>query len=184
MQTSGNVVRGVVRSLLAKHPGAKKVGIITHRCHISEIEQLEPFWMERIARRDYFRSGNDRASNAWLNCDLLLVLGTPRVPPSAVRRALIQIGKLKDAGIDGKWRSVVWEGHTLDDDLVQVEGLGYAVPAWAEMHHVLVRSLLLQAVGRGRGVIESGVPVVVVSNEPLGLPFTAGELVPLKDDSG
>jgi RepB DNA-primase from phage plasmid/Primase C terminal 1 (PriCT-1) len=181
LQTAGNTVRALIRGLLLKHPSAKSVGVITHRRHLPEIGQLEPLWRSRLSKLDYFRSGNDRASNKWLECDLLLIVGTPRVPPSAVREALIQAGDVDAAGRDGRWRSHVWQGRTLQGDLIDVHGLGYEDPSWSRMHQILVRSNLQQAVGRGRGVIESGVQVVVVSNESLGVPFAADTLELLKD---
>ena len=181
LQTSPNTVRGLVRGLLVRHPTAKKVGIITHRVHLPAIRELEPLWMSRLAKLDYFRSGNDRASNKWLDCDLVLILGTPRVPPSAVREALIQVGNAEEAGKDGEWRSHIWQGYAPDGEKVEICGLGYENPSWDRMHQLLVRSSLLQAVGRGRGVIETGVPVVVVSNERLGIPVAAEDLVLLKD---
>lgn len=61
------------------------------------------------------------------------------------------------------------------------EGKGYGDPSWAGMQNLLVREALLQAVGRGRGVISKGVPVVVVSNEPLGLPLADSPLDPVND---
>ena len=136
--------------------------------------------MSRLAKLDYFRSGNDRASNKWLECDLVLILGTPR-SPSAVHEGLIQIGNAEAAGKDGKWRSHIWQGCAPNGDKVEICGLGYENPSWDRMHRLLVRSSLLQAVGRGRGVIETGVPVIVVSNEQLGIPVAAEDLVLLKD---
>lgn len=214
--TSANIVRGIVRGLLAKYAGAQKVGIITHRNHLADLKALEPFWKARIARMDYFRSGNDRASNKWLDCDLLLILGTPRVPPAAIREGLIQIGNIEEAGGDGRWGIVKWQGRTsanmkssstglmepdprslplaadgagpcgpannlFPTEVITVEGRGYHDPAWAEVHEHLVQANLLQAIGRGRGVRQQGVPVVVVSNEHLGLPLLAGESPIIKD---
>ena len=176
-----NTVRGLVRGLLVRNPAAKKVGIITHRVHLPALETLEPLWKSRLIKLDYFRSGNDRASNRWLECDLVLIVGTPRVPASAVREALIQAGDAEAAGEDGKWRSHIWQGYAPDGEKVEICGLGYVNPSWERMHRLLVQSSLLQAVGRGRGVIETGIPVVVVSNEQLGIPVAAEDLVLLKD---
>ena len=184
LQTSGNIVRGLVRGLIAHHIDKQKIGIITHQVHLPSLKKLEPFWQDRIERLDYFRSGNDRASNRWLECDLLLILGTPRVPPSAVRQGLIQLGMVVEAGMDGRWSKFAWEGKALDGKSIQVEGSGYQTPSWRRVHHILVRSLLLQAIGRGRGVLKKGIPVVVVSNEPLGLPFMANALSSIKDSVG
>ena len=156
LQTAPNTVRGLVRGLLVRNPTAKKVGVITHRVHLPAMDTLEPLWKSRLAKLDYFRSGNDRASNKWLECDLVLIVGTPRVPPSAVREALIQVGDAEAAGKDGKWRSHIWQGYAPDGEKVEIGGLGYENPSWDRMHRLLVQSSLLQAVGRGRGVIEIG----------------------------
>lgn len=171
----------MVRGLLNNNRDAQQVGIITHRCHISELNKLEPCWRDRISNIDYYHSGNDRASNRWLDCDLLLVVGTPRVPPSAVREGLIQVGKIDDAAGNGKWGAYHWVGDTVEDKAVEVKALGYRDPSWQEMHGFLVRDSLLQAIGRGRGIRNSGIPVVVVSNEPLGLPFMASKRAHIGD---
>jgi hypothetical protein len=82
-RTSGAVVRGLLRKSMTIHWKARKVGVITHYCHMAELDKLDAFWSDRIAKKEYFHSGKDRASNAWLGCDLIVVLGTPRVPPVA-----------------------------------------------------------------------------------------------------
>ena len=182
--TSGKVVRGIVRGLLARYPNTQKVGLITLRRHVPALEELEPRWRKRLARIDYFGSGQDRASNEWLNCDLLLIIGTPRVPPSAVRHGLIQIGNFDDAAQDGEWAVICWEGKTSDGRFLAVQGYGYRNTAWAEVHGMLVRDALLQAVARGRGLTDRGIPVVVCSNEKLNLSLAPFTLQPIKDSEG
>jgi hypothetical protein len=180
--TCENHVRGLVRGVLTKYPQASKVGVITHQCHVSALNALEPTWSDRVCRVEYFRSGKDRASNSWVgSCDLLIVLGTPRVPPAAVREKLIQIGRVGDAGQDGKWGKMAWEGRTPEGNHQTFGSMGYQQESWKEMHRVLVRETILQAVGRGRGVLSQGVPVVVVSNESLGLPVSGEDLPIMKD---
>lgn len=168
-QTSGNKVRSVVRGLLAQYPVANKAGIITQQCHVQDIEALDDIWRRRIARIEYYRSGKDRASNSWLDCDLILVLGTPRVPPVAVRDMLIRLGRVDAAGRTDKFVSLPWEGKTQSGEMVKIDGLGYSDPSWAEANALLVKETMRQAIGRGRGVNNHGVPVLVVSNESLGL---------------
>lgn len=180
-EASGNTVRGLVRGLLAERQQAHKVGIITHKSHLPALEQLEPYWRSRITRMDYFRSGNDRASNKWLPCDLLIILGTPRVPPAAVREGLIQISKTEEAGRDGGWTAKTWEGKATDGQALHVQRLGYSNPSWDHVHGLIVRNTLIQAIGRGRGVREGGVPVIVISNEPLSLPLISHEPPLIKD---
>lgn len=167
--SSGNKVRSVVRGLLAQYPQANKVGIITQQCHVADIEALDPMWSSRIVRIEYFRSGKDRASNSWLGCDLILVIGTPRVPPVAVRDMLIRLGRVDAACRNENFIGLAWEGKAKDGRLLRIDGLGYADPVWADAHRHLVKETLCQAIGRGRGVNENGVPVLVASNESLGL---------------
>lgn len=169
MQTCEKTVRSVVRGLLSKYPDAKKVGIISHRCHQAAIDSLAPIWANRISRKEYFRSGKDRASNSWLDCDLILVIGTPRVPKHAVRDLLIQTGKVDSACRSAKFGDVLWEGKANNGNLLQIGCKGYADPEWANACNQLVKETLLQAIGRGRGVTDKGVQVVVASNESLGL---------------
>ena len=181
LRTAGSVVRGFLRKVLALHPAARKVGVITHRCHLPEIDRLDSLWKVRIARTEYFHSGKDRASNSWLGCDLIVVLGTPRLPPKAVRDGLIRLGRVDAASKDGTHGEIEWEGVTVKGALARHRGLGYGEPSWSEMQDTLVKEALLQAVGRGRGVTDKGVPVVVVSNEPLGLTVADEPLVPVTD---
>lgn len=173
--------RGIVRGVLALYPLAKKIGIITHRKHAAEISNMAPLWRNRISKVEYFNSGKDRASNEWLDCDLILVIGTPRVPPSSVRDALIRLGRQQDAEFDGGFSSLKWEGKTVDGNVIAVEGLGYAHPSWNELHSHLVKETLRQAVGRGRAVTEKAVQVVVASNESIGIPLASQPLLPVSD---
>ncbi len=180
--TGGKSIRAIVRGLLALHSDAKSVGIITHQCHKQEIEKLAPFWQHRISKLEHFHSGKDRASNAWLTCDLIVVLGTPRVNASAIRDGLIRIGRITDAMFNGGFSSLIWEGKTVDGTVVPVKGLGYANPSWNQMQAHFVKETLRQAIGRGRAVSDKSVQVVVVSNESIGMPL-ASQPLPLVDDS-
>jgi len=169
MQACEKTVRSVVRGLLSKYPDAKKIGIISHRCHQAAIDSLAPIWTNRITRKEYFRSGKDRASNSWLDCDLILVIGTPRVPKHAVRDLLIQTGQVDSACRNAKFGDVLWEGKANNGNLLQIGCKGYDDPDWADACNQLVKETLRQAIGRGRGVTDKGVQVVVASNESLGL---------------
>jgi len=179
--TSANIVRGLLRGVLVRHAQASKVGVLTLRCHLHALEELEPRWRNRIKKTDYFGSGKDRGSNAWLDCDLIVILGTPRVSPSTVRQGLIQIGRIKEATQDGEWTTKTWTGKTTTGELMRVNSLGYVHPAWKEVHQMLVRDAMTQAIGRGRGVTNDGVQVVAVSNECLGTPLAPSPLRLMKD---
>ena len=63
---------------------------------------------------------------------------------------------------EGGWGTQTWEGMTTAGAMVRVDGHGYADPSWQSMNNLLVRATLIQAIGRGRGVTEEVIPVVVV----------------------
>ncbi len=181
--TSGKTVRAIIRGLLASYSSAKNVGIITHQVHKKEIDRLAPLWQQRISKVEHFHSGKDRASNEWLDCDLILVLGTPRVNASAIRDSLIRIGRIEDAKVNGDFSSLIWEGKTIEGKVISVNGLGYANPSWQELNTTFVKETLRQAIGRGRAVTDKSVQVVVVTNESIGMTL-ASQPLPLVDDSG
>jgi len=90
-QTSPKVLANILRGVMAAFPG-RSVGILTHKRHVSVVlgksrkASLGTDFQERIAKADYFRGGGSRGSNEWTEgCDLLVVCGTPRVPPPAIR---------------------------------------------------------------------------------------------------
>jgi hypothetical protein len=181
MRTSANQVRSIVRALLARFVSAKKVGIITHSCHVAAINQLDDFWKKRIAKIEYFHSGKDRASNNWLDCDLILVLGTPRVSPAVVREHLITVGEIESAKFNKRFDKLYWEGKNESGEIVTVQGRGYYDEYWCEANNHFVKETLVQAIGRGRSVTEKGVDVVVVSNENLGMVLADSPLQPLSE---
>jgi hypothetical protein len=165
---SDGTVRKLLRGVLACHKDARRVGVILHKPHRHVKARLGEPWRSRIERLSYFGSGEERSSNQWLDCDLLVVLGTPRVNPGSIRRGLIQLGRLEAAAADGGWGEREWTGRTSEGKQMTVRGRGYRNDDWALVHRLLVRGALLQAIGRGRAVTDQGVPVVVLSNEELG----------------
>lgn len=164
-------VQAVLRGVIADRPQFKRIGVICHSNHVAAVKSLEPDFASKIAKVAYFGSGEDRSSNEWhKNCDLLIVLGTPRIPPAAVRTWLIRVGKLDAAEREPEWSPLYWTGRNESGEPCRVKGSGYARDiAWRQAHRCLVRANLVQAVGRGRGILEDGCEVVVVSNEECGL---------------
>jgi len=181
-KTSPNVVKSVVRGLLAKHKQYNRIGIICHQCHVSEIESLSNYWKNRIRKISYFFSGEDRASNDWLNCDFLIVLGTPRVPPSAVRNLLLAFGKIEAAKYDSDFVSFSWTGMNEKGDLVEVIGKKYSNPDWEWANSLLVKEALLQGIGRGRAITPEAIPVVLISTEQLDLIISADNFTEISDE--
>ena len=171
--TSRDVVAARLRGVLHKHPEARSVGVIGHSVHTKKLFDPERPLFDRkslgkIVKIAHFGQGQERASNEWQEvCDLIVVLGTPRVPVAAVRDHLLRRGK--DSEGDGQWGGRVWQGRTVDGQPQVVVGLGYADPDWKAAHADLVQAELLQCIGRGRPILDGGVPVIVVSTEPLGV---------------
>lgn len=169
--TSPEQVTSTLRGILHQ-TDARQIGVITHRPLVEAIQKLgEPF-EKRIVRVAYFGSGQDRASNTWyVECDLIVVLGTPRIPTSAVRERLFQLGMTKEAAEEGDWSKHDWRGWTDDRVPRLVRGSGYRHPDWQRVHRTLVRANLIQAAGRGRGVMADGCTVLILSNEECGFPL-------------
>lgn len=176
--TAPSVVCKILAGVLAKFPDAGRIGVICHRCHVATVRgtghgsTITEAMASRIAKVEHFRSGESRGSNDWFeSCDLLVVLGTPRVPPSAVKSRLIQTGRVLASTRDGQWEPDYWSGVTTAGKRVTVRTLAYRDHDWHFAHRAIVRSELIQSVGRGRGLLETGIPVVVLSNECLEFPI-------------
>jgi len=165
----GNVIRGV----LADRLQFPRVGVICHRPHVAAINELGPEFVDRIVKVTHFGSGEDRSSNAWHEeCDLIIVAGTPRVPPGVIATYLIQVGEIGAACQQPEWGAVFWHGTIESGEPMRIKGFGYQDDAWRRGHRDLVRAQLVQAIGRGRGILETGCEVVVLTNEECGLPIS------------
>lgn len=164
-----------LRSVLAKYPWAKRVGVIGHREHVSEwLDDSSPVLDERtrgrIAMWSYFGKGDDRGSNEWhKRCDLLVIVGTPRVGADAVRSELVRQGQHDAAKqLEPDWLPYSYEAHNAAGELVVVESKRYATPAWQSAYETLTVAALKQAVGRARSAVNNdGKPAVVLSHERL-----------------
>lgn len=181
-RTSPRILSNILRGLLADRRQFQRVGIICHSVHVDAIERLDWEYRKRIQRISYFGSGDDRSSNAWHEaCDLIVVAGTPRVAPAVVASYLVQIGEVAAACQPPEWGSVNWHGQTEAGESVTVQGRGYLNAVWREAHRDIVRSALVQAVGRGRGILPSGCEVILLSTEECGLLLSDSKLEPLND---
>ena len=176
---SSRTVAGIVDAFLVANPAVTRLGIIGHQPHIRDLigaddaPGLLGSQMGRVAMSCWFGAGPDRASNRWhVDCDHVLVLGTPRINPGEYRRWLVGHG-LEDAAQleDGGWVPRPWEGTTVDGDPVVVQRGGYQDATWDRAYRATTTAALMQAVGRGRSLLTEGVPVTVITNEPLGLPI-------------
>ena len=162
----------ILRGVMTEFPDAQNIGVITHSSLVAALKQLSEPFAGRIIKVAYFGSGEDRASNDWHDrCDLIVVAGTPRVPGDVVQRRLIQFGDFASAGEVGCWDYVYWRGRTESGKEKTVAGRGYDHPAWERAQRSLVRAAIVQAAGRGRGLLENGCDVVIVSTEECGFPL-------------
>ncbi len=183
-KTTLAVVAKILRGVLSDRPQFLRVGLITHRPQLEALDIIEPEFRQRIVMSTYFGSGQDRSSNSWhTECDLILVLGTPRVSPLEVAGLLLQTGDGPAACREPPWGSYQWEGRTESGETVFVTARGYTDPIWRRAHQSLVRATLVQAIGRGRGILADGCEVVVISTEECGLPLSDGSLVTLNDQA-
>lgn len=178
-QTKQSSFQNTLRGLLAMFPQYRRIGLITHSTLTACVKRLEQPFGGRVARTAYFGSGNERASNDWYKlCDLVIVAGTPRVDASVIRARLCQLGDFDAAGIEGDWGELQWRGRTVSGQTRGVCGRGYQHPAWRKAHRSLVRSAIVQAAGRGRGVLDDGCDVIVISNEECGLTLADRPTIP------
>ena len=172
----------MIRGLLCKYNDRIAVGIITHSNLLPGLEKLQPEFRNRIIKTSYFGSGDERSSNDWYrHCDLILVLGTPRVPTTTVVEYLVRIGEWEAACRPSEWGEVYWHAETTDGDSLRLSGRGYYDPLWMKAHRAIVRASIVQAIGRGRGILQDGCDVVVLSSEECGL-RVINEPVPYLND--
>lgn len=172
-RTASRIVQNILRGVLVDRPQFQRVGVICHSPHVTAITSLEPEFARRIVKVAYFGSGDDRSSNDWYQqCDLIVVAGTPRLPPVAVASYLVQVGDLAAAFIEPKWGPIYWDGLSESGEPVSIKSSGYDDELWQRAHRDLVRAAIVQAVGRGRGILDTGCEVLVLSNEECGLPIS------------
>lgn len=183
-RTSKRIFANILRGVMADRPQFSRIGIICHRPHISVLKTLEPEFADRIAKSTYFGSGEDRSSNEWHHlCDLLVVAGTPRFPPGAIAEYLVQVGEVGAACHQPEWGAVYWHGAAESGEPVKVKAVGYPDEAWRRAHRDLVRAQIVQAIGRGRGILPNGCEVLVLSNEECGLVISDAGMEPLNGGS-
>jgi hypothetical protein len=166
---------GFVEAFLTSHPEVERLGLIGHQDHIRAMmdddDVLPPRLRARVAKACWFGAGPDRASNGWHEaCDAMLVVGTMRPGGGPVKERLVLHGKVEAARRDGDWGVRHWEATTTDGRRIVVEGKGYRDAEWHTAHAAISRAAVHQAAGRGRAITEKGIPVWIVSDEPMGCP--------------
>ena len=182
--TSGRIFSNILRGVLSDRSQFERVGLICHRSHLDASTALGGRFDRRIVKSTYFGSGEDRSSNDWIeHCDLIVIAGTPRIPPCAIATYLVQVGEVGAACRQPEWGKVYWEGLTESGEAVRVESRGYQEESWRRAHRDLVRTRLVQAIGRGRGILTTGCEVVVLSTEECGLAISDAGLESLTGNS-
>ena len=172
-RTTPNRVANRIVEFLIAHPDIKRLGVIGHSIHIRKLAELIPEpYLSRIEMSCYFGQGPDRGSNEWhQRCEHLLILGTPRVNPGDIRRWLVVHGRTSAASEPtGNWGDRNWTGHRPNGSPCVYGGIGYRNDDWHRGYTATVRASIMQAVGRGRAIMDDGIPVTVLSNEQTGLP--------------
>jgi hypothetical protein len=169
----GEIIHGVLNDI-----PQQRVGLITHQSlHKKVVKWLGENMLygeadvSRLTKVSYY--GNEsRGSNDWYaTCDALIIVGTPRVPPSSIRRHLLLLGKRKASRLtaaEACWHPDRWVGRTEKGTAVNVVTGHYRDPDWHAAYLSLVRGELRQAIGRGRSLLPNGIPVYAVTTENLG----------------
>lgn len=188
MGTAAKTIISRFRGILAAYPHAKQIGVICHKKHkpifsgTAKKENLDEASLQKISKVEHFRAGAVRGSNQWLNeCDMLCILGTPRVSPAVVKQRLLQAGRTAAAARDGEWEADWWSGLTVSGKRRTVRTLAYRDHEWHAAHQAIVAAELAQAVGRGRSICEHGIPVIVMSTENLGLTLVDEDPEPINE---
>ena len=183
-KSKGRKIRQLVREALAMFPDRRNVGVLCHLKHKPFLERLEPLFRARVGKIEHFRGGSDRSSNTWhRECELLIVIGTPRIRPHVIAEELIRLGEYEAARRDGRWAEYKWTGRREDGSEIEVTGLGYGDERWQALQVALVREELRQAVGRARANLPDGIDAIVFSNEDLGYPAAPPSLLSNLTDS-
>lgn len=166
-------VQEIVRGILLSRPECRRVGVITHSTMTAALLNLGIFFDPRIVWITHFGSGQDRGSNACLEtqCDLLIVIGTPRVSSIEVQKRLHQCNQLASLQSLGDWGPLPWSGFTITNRRRVVHGRGYRDPVWREAQRSIVRATLIQAVGRARPLLPAGCGCILLTTEETGFPL-------------
>jgi hypothetical protein len=183
-RTSPARALALLRGLLHDLPH-QRVGVITHMKLVGPLQDLLGPQASRVARWGHFRGGDSRGCNSWMQeCDALILLGTPRVPPEAVRSRLLRVGNVRALKLTTEgagWGPDWWSGLTWSGRRVTVKTRHYADHAWHRAHQALVVSEVQQSLGRARAILGEGIPAYVVTTEDIGERLADHPFAPLTD---
>jgi hypothetical protein len=169
-QKSIHKVADLLRGILHDLP-YHRVGVLTYEKWVAKLPGLlGDAYARRITMWSHFYGGHSRGSNEWLeHCDVLIILGTPRLPPYAIREHLLRIGDYRAARLSSIPRGP-YSGYGLTPSgrRVTVTRNQYRDPSWHEAAHYTTTAEMLQAIGRSRPYCDraaGGIPCYVVSTE-------------------
>ena len=154
-QTRPEVVAKIIRGYLCM--GIRQLGVVyPEDCHFEVERHMTP---EERTRAIF--AGWTGAMTVFHNCDLIIVLGEPPVPPKAVVVRLCHTGQGESAVEEGDWGPLPWVTGTGED----VDRNGYRNPAWREAHQAIQTGRLRQVLANIPG------RVILHSAEEMGLPL-------------
>ena len=175
-----DIAEAWLRGTMAKYADRNRIGVIGHKKHLESMfgvegpkpkaGTLDEQTRARICKWSYWGKGDERASNDWLECDLIIIIGTPRVSPVVLGQRLITAGKITAAADpeQGSFGEFQWTGKTRSGMERTVPHSAPIDPDWRAEYEAQTTAHLLQAIGRGRAVLgHEGVEVVVISTVPL-----------------
>jgi hypothetical protein len=161
-----DILRGVLHDL----PQYQRVGALCHSTHYEKlIEKLREPYSSRITLLAYFCEGLSRGSNEWITqCDVMIILGTPRPGTPAIRERLVQNGNIQAARLTSEqadWHLEKWIGTTETGESREITTARYRDENWHRAYTNICKAQLKQAIGRGRGILPTGIPVYLISQE-------------------
>lgn len=168
-RTDPKIVAASILRLVRSLPEHRTpVGVICHPEHERALRESLG-GLSSIFRIEHFHGKSTRGVNDWHHeCNLMIVCGTPRVPPTEIFERAAQLrGRKISATEDHQTR--YWAGRDRHGNLVPVAWLGYVHRDIDAAYRETVVAELKQCVGRARIYSPEGCPVVVFANEPLGL---------------
>ncbi|MCE9564018.1 MAG: hypothetical protein K8U57_18400 [Planctomycetes bacterium] len=167
-QRPGAVV-ALLRGFLARHPGERVCVLLPGRRALAEalavevVKLLEPTEAALVSLVPWHGDGGGCKLPA---CDRVVGFGVPGVPPSSVRRRLIQAGDGDSARTDGDWGTRSWTGRDAGGAEIAVAEQGYRHAAWQSAYRELVEDSLR------RRLVGVAVPVVLMTDFELGVPLS------------
>jgi hypothetical protein len=105
-----------------------------------------------------------------LACNIVIMLGSPPVPPEAVMERLLQTGRQEELNQDGDWGDLPWIGEFPRDGQVRVNRKGYRHPAWQHAYQSILMGRTYQMLAHLAGHDA----VHIHSAERWGLPLDPG----------